>query len=251
MRYSGLTDQGKTRESNQDTYNVCENDRGDLLAIVCDGVGGASHGEVASSLAIKHMLSKFEDNEDFLDLEDAKAWLYTSIVSTNDLVYKKAQKTSEYKGMGTTLVALLKCKYGTLVANVGDSRAYALYKNRSMRAITSDHTYVANLVQLGQISIQEALHHPQRHVITNAIGIWKAIEVDIFDVEESVQSVLLCSDGLHGYVDERLINNVLKDQRLHIHTKTQRLVQAANDAGGYDNVTVIVVDLNGGESHDE
>jgi protein phosphatase len=120
-----------------------------------------------------------------------------------------------------------------------------------MRAITSDHTYVANLVQLGQISIQEALHHPQRHVITNAIGIWKAIEVDIFDVEESVQSVLLCSDGLHGYVDERLINNVLKDQRLHIHTKTQRLVQAANDAGGYDNVTVIVVDLNGGESHDE
>ena len=247
MRYSGLTDQGKSRESNQDCYTVCENTRGDLLAIVCDGVGGASLGEVASSLAVKHMVSKFEENDDFIDLEDAKAWLYTSIVSTNDLVYKKAQKTNEYKGMGTTLVALLMCKHGTIVANVGDSRAYALYENKSMRAITMDHTFVANLVQLGQISIQEALHHPQRHVITNAIGIWSAIEIDIFEIEKSVQSVLLCSDGLHGYVDERLINNVLKDQRLNIHTKVQRLVQSANDAGGYDNVTVVIVAMNGGQ----
>ena len=247
MIYAGLTDQGKSRESNQDNYTVCENKHGDLLAIVCDGVGGASHGEVASALAIKHMLSKFEENEDFIDLEDAKAWLYTSIVSTNDLVYKKAQKTSEYKGMGTTLVALLKSRFGTIVANVGDSRAYALYNNRSLRAITSDHTYVASLVQMGQISIQEALNHPQRHVITNAIGIWQFIEVDLFTIEASVQSVLLCSDGLHGYVDERLINNVLKDQRLNVHTKAQRLVQAANDVGGYDNVTVIIVNMEGGE----
>ena len=247
MRYSGLTDQGKNRESNQDCYTVCENTHGDLLAIVCDGVGGASHGEVASSLAVKHLVSKFEENDDFIDLEDAKAWLYTSIVSTNDLVFKKAQKTLEYKGMGTTLVALLKCKFGTIIANVGDSRAYALYDNKSMRAITMDHTFVANLVQLGQISIQEALHHPQRHVITNAIGIWSAIEIDIFEVETNVQSVLLCSDGLHGYVDERLINNVLKDQRLNIHTKVQRLIQAANDAGGYDNVTAIIVTMNGGQ----
>lgn len=246
-----MSDQGLTREANQDSYIVCENKQGDLLAVVCDGVGGANHGEVASSLAVKHMVSRFEENEDFIDFEDAKAWLYTSIVSTNDLVYKKAQKIKEYHGMGTTLVTLLVCKHGVLVGNVGDSRAYGIDDQKNMRAITSDHTYVANLVQLGQISIQEAMHHPQRHVITNAIGIWKAIEVDIFPIEKNMKSLLLCSDGLHGYVDERQILNIVKNQRLSIHTKTQRLIQAANDAGGFDNVTVVLVDLDGGLHDDE
>lgn len=225
---------------------MSENVNHDFLGIVCDGVGGASHGEVASSLAVRWMNERFTDTSPFLDLADAKAWLYTSIADTSRQVYEKAQNEPEYLGMGTTLVAVLVTQFGTLVANVGDSRAYGLDRHGVFRSITMDHTYVAKLVQTGQISLQEAMNHPQRHVITNAIGIWRRIDVDIFSVDEDIQMILLCSDGLHGYVREKMISAVLLQENLTLQEKAMRLIQAANETGGLDNITAVLVDLDGG-----
>ena len=246
MKYFGKSDKGKTRDSNQDSYAVVENISGDFLGVVCDGIGGSRHGEVASSLAVEEITTRFNECKGFIDLEDAKAWLFTSVNAVNEAVYKKSLKNEEYRGMGTTFVACLICEFGTLVANVGDSRAYALYDEMTFRTITKDHTFVANLVQSGEISIQESLNHPQRHVITNAVGIWDKITVDVDEVENNTKTIVLCSDGLHGYVSEDKITNVIKEDRT-LEEKANILLQMANDEGGLDNITVVLVEANRGE----
>jgi len=244
MRYYGQSDIGKSRESNQDAFIVLAKSRMDFLAVVCDGVGGANHGEVASVTATKVMQDSYEESSPFLDLEDARAWLFTSVVAANDTVFKKAQKNAEYKGMGTTLVACLVCEFGVLIANVGDSRAYSLSESRTFKTITKDHTFVANLIQSGEISVQESLLHPQRHVITNAVGIWKKIDVDIYEVDKDITTIVLCSDGLHGYVNEDKVATVIRNEKMLPKTKTERLIQFADDEGGLDNVTVVIIELN-------
>lgn len=242
MRFAGGSDKGKTRTSNQDEFAVLNDREGNFLAIVCDGVGGGNHGEIASHMTVSCMKQKFEDNEGFKDLEDAQAWLFTSIKQTNQTVYMRGITESEYAGMGTTLVAFLKTKHGSLMANVGDSRGYALGVDDVFRAVTVDHSYVAKLVQTGQISIQEAMVHPQRHVITNAIGIWDDITIDFYPIGKDVKSILLCSDGLHDYVSERLIAAIMREQTFSPEEKVKRLIDAANLAGGYDNVTAVAAE---------
>ena len=244
MRYYGLSDTGKSRGSNQDAFVMLSKSQKDFLAVVCDGVGGANHGEVASATAIRVMKENYEESSPFLDLEDARAWLFTSVVAANDTVFKKAQKNTEYKGMGTTLVACLVCEFGVLVANVGDSRAYTLNEAKTFKMLTKDHTFVANLIQSGEISVQESLIHPQRHVITNAVGIWKKIEVDIYEVTKEITTIVLCSDGLHGYVGEDKVATVVKNEKMLVKTKVERLIQFADAVGGLDNVTVVIVELN-------
>ncbi len=250
MKFTGLSDQGKTRTSNQDSFINIVDESGNLLALVCDGVGGGNHGEIASNMTTKAMTDYFLENEGFKDIEDAQAWLFTSINKANLLVNQRGNEVEEYKGMGTTLVCLLVTKFGMLVANIGDSRAYALYNDRSFRTITVDHTYVAELVQSGQISLEEALQHPKRHVITNAIGLWPKVEVDFFRLDPEVKSVMLCSDGLYDFVSENDMIAIIKDQRLNIKTKASRLIDKANEAGGFDNITVIIVEPEEGNDHE-
>ena len=243
MKYAGGTDKGKTRSSNQGEFTLLKDREGNFLAVVCDGVGGGNHGEIASHMTVSCMEKKFLDNEGFQDAEDAQAWLFTSIKQTNQTVYMRGITEEEYAGMGTTLVALLKTRFTTLIANVGDSRAYGLKKDGTFRPISVDHSYVAKLVQSGQITIQEAMVHPQRHVITNAIGIWDDITIDFYRVDPDITAVLLCSDGLHDYVSERLIASIVRDPGFTPEEKVRRLIDAANLAGGYDNVTAIVAEF--------
>ena len=244
MKCEVRTDIGRSRKNNQDSFVLVTNGNDDVLGVVCDGVGGAAHGEVASQTAVQWMKQQFEQAGSFLDLEDAKAWLYTSVVDTNDVVYKMAAANTTLSGMGTTLVAVLITKFGTIIANAGDSRAYGMDENGIFRVITTDHTYVGNLVSTGQISLQEAMNHPKRNVIVNAVGLWKKIEVDLFTVNDNTEKILLCSDGLHGYVNEEDIRAVLMTDSTTAR-KTDVLVDKANEAGGYDNVTVLLIEKPG------
>lgn len=251
MKSFGLTDQGKTRMSNQDAWTIQEDGKGNFLALVCDGVGGGNHGETASRLSVEHMIKRFSENEGFRDPEDAQAWLYSSIRQTNDLVFRLGREQPEYQGMGTTLVAFLRTKFGSLIANVGDSRAYGLFSDGTFQAITTDHSYVARLVQSGQISEEQAQHHPQRHVITNAVGIWDNLKVDFFPVDEQkTEKILLCTDGLHDYVGEEAIAQAVQDDSAPLEEQARRLIRSADEVGGFDNVTVILIQLKEADGHE-
>ena len=138
------------------------------------------------------------------------------------------------------MVGILHCPNATYVFNVGDSRTYGLYEDDFL-CLTEDHSYVADLLKRGEVSEEEAKHHPNRNVLTNALGIWDSVKVDINKVKEDYKMLLVCSDGLHGYVSEELIRHIMESD-CALQAKVDLLIQAALDAGGYDNVSVILVD---------
>ena len=247
MRAYADSDKGLARESNQDSF-LLEAKDDLLLAVVCDGVGGGNHGEEASQITVNTLKEKFDDLDDFLDMVDMESWLYTNIRKANVLVYKKGSNNDEYQGMGTTLVGLLHSSFGNMVVNIGDSRAYTLDKEGNFSLLTKDHSYVQMLIDQGQISQEEAKHHEKKHMITNAIGIGEKVEPDFYELSGDVKSVLLCSDGLHDYVEEKEIVKIIKKNNLSLANKVKRLIDLANSKGGYDNITVILIDL---EDEDE
>ena len=142
--------------------------------------------------------------------------------------------------MGTTCVGILRSGNRTFSFNVGDSRVYALYDD-GFSCVTQDHSYIADLLRKGSITAEEAKVHPARNMLTNALGVWDRIRIDIDRLKEDYQALLVCSDGLQGYVSEDTIRMVLSEDGHTAEEKARLLVQLANDMGGYDNVTVVVV----------
>ena len=149
--------------------------------------------------------------------------------------------------MGTTCVGVLRSNERTFVFNVGDSRVYALYQD-SFLAMTEDHSYIADLLKSGSITLEEAKVHPARNMLTNALGVWDHVKIDINKIREDYQALIICSDGLHGYVSEETIRMVLDSDR-DAKAKAELLINLANDMGGYDNVTVILIQNEAGEGH--
>jgi len=239
MKYFGISDIGLVRHTNQDCYSITTNSVNDTLAIVCDGIGGGQSGDVASQTVAHYFSECFIKQKKFNNDTEVKTWLDTTVKEINHFVLELAKTKSVYHGMGTTLVAALCTDIGTYVLNVGDSRAYQLV-DENLTCITKDHTLVENLVKRGIISEAEAFNHPQRHVLTNAVGIEDHIKIDIFSLDSNYDLLLLCSDGLHGYCTDEEIKQILLAGGNEV-TIAESLVNYANNKGGYDNTTVVII----------
>lgn len=240
MRVYCETNKGLMRENNEDSFIVEESERYNLYA-VADGMGGHKAGEVASSIAIEVIRDCFKEN---IQKEDFKTptFIIESIDFANDKIRKESINKNEYSGMGTTITLAVIDMYMNIgyIANVGDSRAY-IVRNNEIIQITEDHTYVNELIKDGEITPEEAKHHPKRNVITRAVGSEEYVHADIFEIELIDNDViLLCTDGLTTHLSDEKILSTIKE--CGCEEGVQRLIKLANDSGGTDNITVIIVD---------
>ena len=234
----GKTDVGLKRENNQDCFKVSKTQNGALLCVVCDGMGGAAGGRVASSTAAdafsEYVLENINTHE-----ESICTLLSDALSNANKSVYEKAREDKELSGMGTTMCAVLALGDKLYCISVGDSRIY-LVKNGTMSRLSHDHSYVQTLVDGGQSTEEEAGNHPNRNIITRAVGTEEKVEGDVFVLDETcADRILICSDGLCGYVDEDEIAKVCLGED-DAQRCCERLVDIANAAGGPDNITVVV-----------
>lgn len=238
MKIFGKTDIGLVRETNQDNFAFGDFENGDCWVVVCDGMGGVSGGQVASSICVEKVSAALKRSyRKDMTVSTAKNLLTTAINAANSAVFKESQENSELKGMGTTVVAVLVLGNIAVIAHVGDSRAYLI--NNEIKPITKDHSFVQLLIDTGKITEAEAEFHPDRNVITRAVGIEHVVdvEVDIIDINNN-DKLLVCTDGLNGYVPAAEILKVINE---YGDSSTEKLVETANDAGGRDNVTVVIV----------
>lgn len=239
MKTAYQTDTGKQRSQNQDRVRVFHNGK-NMLAVVTDGIGGNRSGDVAATIAIDQLGRQFMVAQP-QSVSEAKQWFQEQVLAANALILKKSQENQSYQGMGTTLVAALFFNdQQVVVANIGDSRGY-IYHDGLLTQITIDHSLVNELVKNGDLSEDAARVSPQKNIITRAIGISQdaQIEVNSFPVK-SGDLFLLCSDGLSKMVNNEQIKAVLSTDQWTLGEKCQRLVSLANQAGGPDNVTVLI-----------
>lgn len=239
MKFQGKTDVGVMRHSNQDDFAVAELQDGSVLAVVCDGMGGANAGNVASKKATEVISSFFQRSyRKGLDAQGIMALLQSAILSANIEIYDMAQKNTELTGMGTTVVAAFVSGEFTVVSHVGDSRAYLV--GDSVTQLTRDHSVVQSLIESGKLTPEEARVHPRRNVITRALGIEPEVLVDSDEfVIGDGENLLLCSDGLSNFVGPDEIKEIFKNNPLE--NVTEVLVAHANKSGGADNITVVAV----------
>ena len=231
---AAVTDRGRKRSSNEDAFGISV-EHG--VYLVCDGMGGAAAGEVASSMAVDEMLRLLTSRAQDAPLAQAAE---EAVRATNEAIFSRSQRNARLRGMGTTLVGLLVEERRALVINIGDSRCYRL-RNRSLEQLTVDHSLVDELVRAGQITPDAALHSPLRNVITRALGTRREVTPDIFEYEvEPDDLFLLCSDGLTRELPDSLIESLLGADS-PLDELCARLVSAANTAGGNDNITCLLV----------
>lgn len=236
VRYTAaaLSDRGRKRPSNEDAYGIS---RDDGLFVVCDGMGGAAAGEIASSLAVDEMLRFFQKREAGEAMPGAAE---KAVVAANEAIQSQALRNPRLRGMGTTLVALVTEEHGAWMVNVGDSRGYLLRAGR-LEQITIDHSLVDEQVRSGRMNPAEAQRSPLRNVITRALGTQPSVTPDIFPLDpEPGDLYLLCSDGLSRELSDVLLQSLLSLD-LPVQELCERLVNAANQAGGHDNITCMLV----------
>ncbi len=233
-RAAAVTDPGRKRRHNEDAL-VCQ----PPLFAVADGMGGAQAGEIASRLAAA-VVERVEPGR-----EAGRDQVVAVIEEANRRVYERASRDEAASGMGTTLTVALVEDEVVWIGHVGDSRAYLLRSGR-LRQLTDDHSLVAELVRSGRLTPEEAESHPQRSLITRALGTEEAVEVDVFSVPARPGDLfLLCSDGLTAMVDDATICRLLEDARPDLEGAARALVEEANRRGGEDNITVVLFELAG------
>src|SRR5574344_710178 len=216
---------------------AASNQKGEVMMIVADGMGGHRGGEIASTIATEHLIETFDKKPTIGAKEEALKWLQQTVTEANTLIYKYTEEHPESLGMGTTLVVALLTKTYLLFANIGDSRGY-VYKDKQLHQITTDHTLVNLLLKSGEITAEEARNHPRKNVLMRALGATVTVEMDIIDVEPDVSGILLCSDGLTNMLDDEQISRVLAQSELDINQKLQKLIYKCNNRGGNDNISI-------------
>ena len=236
MRYSYITDPGKVRERNEDSVYIVKNSSGEVLLAVADGMGGHKDGEVASSIALNHIATRFKEISSVGNKEDAINWIQEIVKEANALIYKYVSMHKESAGMGTTMVLAILSKTFLLIGNIGDSSGFVL-KNNKLHKVTVDHTLVNLLVKSGELSEEDAKNHPKKNVLMKALGASVDVEMDIFNVELGVDGILLCSDGLTNMLDNDSIEKVLNSD-MTIDEKLEKLIFKANNRGGSDNISI-------------
>ena len=239
MKAYGLTDIGKIRESNQDSFAVSVDGALPVWAVVCDGMGGANGGYFASSTAVGEFSHGMDISFEGLKHKQIENLLCDIVSSANNTVFSAATKQEELKGMGTTLVSALVLGDYAYIAHVGDSRAY-LVEGDKVKRLTTDHSVVQQLVEIGQITEQEARVHPEKNMITRAVGVKEDVQTDTSYVKMKKNSaILLCTDGLSNYVEESEIAQIVED---NIHEDAaEKLVALALERGGSDNITAVII----------
>ncbi len=238
MNIFGLTDKGHFRAENQDSFDLCTMDLG-TLAVVCDGMGGAAAGLLASDLASARFIAFARSGLEAGGTGEAADVLRQAADAANRSVYQRASENPEYEGMGTTLVGAFFHRKGVVIVNVGDSRAYRISRD-GIAQLTKDHSLVQQMVDTGQITPAQAKHHPRRNLITRAVGGEPFVTSDIFSVPlRDKDRVLLCSDGLTNAVDEAEIHRLVLAAE-DAETACRSLIEAALENNARDNITVIV-----------
>jgi protein phosphatase len=231
---AAATDRGRKRPSNEDAFGFSV-EHG--VYLVCDGMGGAAAGEVASSLAVDEVMRMLTGRESSRPLVDDAE---DAVASANTAIFLRSQQSHNLNGMGTTLVTLLAEDHGAWMINVGDSRGYR-FRGSRLEQITLDHSLVEEQVRLGRMDRLEALRSPFRNVITRALGTQSTVTPDVFELEiEPGDLYLLCSDGLTRELSDQFIESVLRLD-LPLQELCSRLIDTANQAGGNDNITCILV----------
>ena len=236
MKTFFLTDVGKVRDHNEDSVTILENANKEYLLVVADGMGGHKAGEVASSMAVNHITSKFETLETLGDKQTAINWIREEVAAINKSIFDYTAIYEESKGMGTTFVAALFTKDYLLFANVGDSSGY-VYKNNKLYRVTKPHTLVNLLVESGELTPEEAEHHPRKNILMRALGANNPAEVDIFDVDTDIDGIFLCSDGLTTMLNDTQIEKVLSGEGT-LEEKVTKLIRKSNIRGGTDNISI-------------
>ncbi|MBR3420664.1 MAG: Stp1/IreP family PP2C-type Ser/Thr phosphatase [Ruminococcus sp.] len=239
MRFKYGSDIGLRREENQDAVR-CEYFGHNVLAVVCDGMGGERAGREASQIAIDEFYQRFSDGySESLDADGIRKLMISAVSAANSVIYTKARLDFKNFGMGTTCVAAFVTADKAFIANVGDSRAY-LITDTGIHRITTDHNVPALLFEQGKITEEEMVDHPQRHMLVRAVGVEKTVLTDTFtlDYKDKIH-LLLCSDGLSGYCTDEEIYGVISESELD--GMADGLIELANGKGGRDNVTVAIV----------
>lgn len=240
MRSFGVTDVGKKRKVNQDYLFYSDQPVGCFrnLYIVADGMGGHKAGDKASSYSVTRFVElakKMEDMHPFLAMDQL-------ITQVNEEVYRISSQQEEFAGMGTTFVAATVWNGTVFVMNVGDSRLYYC-DGENLRQITMDHSLVEELVRAGELSPEESKNHPQKNIITRAIGVYDKMQVDFFKFEiHKNDMILLCSDGLSNMVDDDMLLAILKEDST-LEEKAGKCKDEALFFGGLDNIAVVIVQL--------
>ena len=240
MKAFAITDVGRTREINQDYLFTSENPVGTLpnLFVVADGMGGHKAGDVAARFAVEALVRCIESQKE--ELNPLRV-LQSAIETANEQLYDKAQNDETLTGMGTTMVAAVIKEDTLFVANVGDSRLYVL--GEEIIQITRDHSLVEEMVRRGEIKREEARNHPNKNIITRAMGTSRKIVADCFEESLGGRKILMCSDGLTNMLMDEDIK-IIMDQSGNLEEAGKQLVARANENGGMDNITVVLVNPN-------
>ena len=238
------TDPGKVRSHNEDSVAIVKNLSEEYLLVVADGMGGHKAGEVASSLAVNELGKRFTALSTIGSKEEAALWLKEIIDEINVKILRYAEEHVDANGLGTTCVCAILTKDYLLFGNVGDSSGF-VQKNGKLYKVTKDHTLVNLLLETGEISVNDAKTHPQKNILMKALGAAESINVDIFGVEDEVDGIFLCSDGLTNMVSVEQIEKVLNDEDLDIEEKINKLIMKSNSRGGTDNVTIAYLKRSG------
>ncbi len=239
MRVAFMTDKGYVRSQNQDAVYATAEPIGrlDNLFMVADGMGGHNAGDYASARAIQMIRDCIATSDD-----ETVPTIHQGIRIANTGLYQEANLDVTKSGMGTTIVVATLEDDTLRVANVGDSRLYVLHDGELCQ-VTRDHSVIEEMVQKGEVTREFAQHHPKRNLITRAVGAEEDIRIDFFDVDVAdIHLVLLCTDGLTTMVEDARIQEILGMQ-MTLEDKVKTLVQEANDAGGKDNITVVLVEF--------
>ncbi len=240
MKISAKTDVGVVRSTNQDFCLAGEFANGVTWAVVCDGMGGATGGNIASETAAKIIYDKISNGyHEGMNDNSIKLLIISAIEAANATVYSRAKNDELLRGMGTTVVVAIIKEDALYMAHVGDSRLYIVTK-ASINQLTTDHSVVQMMIDNGEITVEDAKDHPKKNVITRALGVDEGVRIDYSqEVYNEGDIVLLCTDGLTNYVDEEVILEICN--ACDGYSLADKLVDVANENGGGDNVTVVTL----------
>lgn len=240
MKSFSITDVGKKRQINQDFVFCSQEAIGGLpnLFIVADGMGGHNAGDFASRFCVEVFIEHIKQNQDKTPI----GLIAQAIEYTNHLLIDKANSDDKLKGMGTTFVVATIIDKVLYIANVGDSRLYVI--KDTMKQITEDHSLVEEMVKIGEIERNEVRFHPNKNIVTRALGANRVLVPDYFEVNlEDDHIILLCSDGLSNMVEDDVILSTIKEHSDDIEAAANSLVDKANENGGKDNISIVIVKL--------
>lgn len=239
MQIAYQSSTGMVRDKNEDAVGMFRSSKGVSLAIIADGIGGNRGGEVASQMTVSYLGNQFETNN-LTDINSVKQWFATELITVNQQILDYAANNSDLEGMGTTLVAAILDGKQVIVANIGDSRGYIL-RNDNLVQLTEDHSYVNELVKNGNLTPAEAEHNPYKNIITKSLGINMDATADYHEYPIKLgDQLLLCTDGLTNMVSPEDIKAILS-RDVSIDEKCIELVKRANQNGGTDNITVLLI----------